>query len=406
MSRMRTMSGFPPEESGRVTLANWQEPDSVRWSFQHMRELMGSHLIPAAPKQRPLPQGPEVDLSEIRLVRLQGAESDVQRVLADTDTDGLVVLHDGAVVAERYAHGQTQATAHLIMSCSKSVVGAVAGILTGRGDLDPAAPVTEYVPEVAESGYAGCTVRDVLDMRTGVRFSEAYTDPEAEVRTIERSMGWRPRRDDDPEGLYAYLATLGTERPHGGRFTYRSADTDMLGWVCERAAGVRMADLVSTLVWRPIGAAAPAEITCDPVGSAVHDGGMSATARDMARFGQMLLEGGTVDGVEVVPSRWLEDCYHPGDDVRQAFADSDNEAVLPGGWYRNQFWLVPGGDSVALVCLGIHGQMVYVRPASRLVAVKQSSWPTAQDVHHLVDTLRAFRALGEALSPDATGTGG
>jgi CubicO group peptidase (beta-lactamase class C family) len=217
---------------------------------------------------------------------------------------------------------------------------------------------------------------------------------------MERSMGWRPfESPDDAEGTYAYLRTLGKEGPHGGQFTYRSADTDMLGWVCERAAGARIADLVSTLVWQPIGAERPAEITCDRVGTAVHDGGMSATARDMARFGQMLLEGGTVDGVEVVPSRWLEESFHPGDDVRDAFAASDNEPVLPGGWYRNQLWFVPGGDSVAMVCLGIHGQMVYVRPASRLVAVKQSSWPTPQDVHHLVDTLRAFRAVGEVLSP-------
>ena len=125
-----------------------------------------------------------------------------------------------------------------------------------------------------------------------------------------------------------------------------------------------MADLVSTLLWVPMGAERDAEVTCDPVGSAIHDGGVSAVARDVARFGQMLLDGGTIKGRPVVPANWLLDAYHPGTDVREAFAQTDNESVLPGGWYRNKFWFVPNGNATALVCLGIHGQMVYVNWAT------------------------------------------
>ncbi|CCH79672.1 6-aminohexanoate-dimer hydrolase [Nostocoides japonicum T1-X7] len=392
------MRGFPTEESTRVTLDNWQEPDSVQWSFRHMRELMGSQRIAAGVKTRPLPEGPRADLSAVSVSRLSRGTETVQDVIDTTHTDALVVLHDGALVAEWYAEGMSAESVHLMMSCSKSIVGCVAGILTERGLLDPSAATTHYVPEVDGSGYGGTSVRDLLDMRTGVAFSEAYTNPDAQVRVMERSMGWRPIAEGDPLGAYAYLASLERETDHGGVFTYRSADTDMLGWVCERAAGVRMADLISELVWRPIGAERDAEITCDTVGTAIHDGGVSATARDMARFGQMLLEEGIVDGAPVVPSSWIQAAYDRPEDVRKAFAASDNEAVLPGGWYRSQFWFVPGGDDVALVCLGIHGQMVFVHPSTRLVAVKQSSWPAAQDVDHLVDTLRAFRLLGTALA--------
>ena len=113
-------------------------------------------------------------------------------------------------------------------------------------------------------------------MRTGVAFSETYLEPDSEVRVMERSMGWRPSLDGDPAGMYDYMTTLGTAGPHGGDFTYRSADTDMLGWVFERASGRRMADLVSSLLWLPIGAEHDADITCDRVGSAIHDGGISA----------------------------------------------------------------------------------------------------------------------------------
>ena len=96
------------------------------------------------------------------------------------------------------------------MSVTKSVVGCVAGILAGQGVLDPEAPVTTYVPEVAGSGYDGATVRHLLDMRTGVAFRETYVEPDAEVRVMERSMGWRPLLEGDPVGMYDYLTTLGT----------------------------------------------------------------------------------------------------------------------------------------------------------------------------------------------------
>ena len=164
-----------------------------------------------------------------------------------------------------------------------------------------------------------------------------------------------------------------------------------------------MADLVSDLLWRPIGAEQDAEITCDEVGTGVHDGGISAIPRDLARFGQMLLEGGMVGGRPVVPASWLTDSYHPDDDVREAFAASPDHPVLPGGWYRNQFWFVPTHAGTTLVCLGINGQMVFVNPASRVVGVKLSSWPTAQDTHHLVDTLRAFGAVAVHLSAGTPG---
>lgn len=392
------MVGFPPDEASRVTRDNWQDPDSLRWAFGHMREIIPSQVIPAGGPVRPLPSGAELDLGSLSVHRLDGAVTSVAEVLEDTFTDAVLVLHEGVVVTERYEADTLPTTPHLLMSVSKSIVGCVAGILTHRGLLDPDARVTDYVPEVAGSGYGDATVRNLLDMRTGVQFRETYDSTDAEVRIMERSMGWAPREEGDPVGAYAYLASLERAEPHGGQFTYRSADTDMLGWVCERAADTRMADLISTLLWRPIGAEQPAEVTCDEVGSAIHDGGISAIPRDMARFGQMLLDSGTVGDESVVPVEWLAQSHRPDEEVREAFSASDNEEVLPGGWYRNQFWFVPTHGGTALVCLGIHGQMVFVHPATRTVAVKMSSWPKAQHVSHLVDTLRAFGVVATHLS--------
>jgi CubicO group peptidase (beta-lactamase class C family) len=391
------MTGFPVETSSLVTLDNWQDPPNQRWAFRHMREVIPSHRIAAGPVVRPLPRQ-AFDLGAIEVRRLDGTTGPVDEVLADTWTDALVVLHEGKVVDERYLAGMTADTPHLLMSVSKSIVGCVAGTLVADGVMHPDDPVRRHVPEVAGTGYDGATVRNLLDMRTGVRFREAYTDPDAEVRIMERSMGWRSIEPGDAVGAYAYLLTVGTETDHGGRFTYRSADTDMLGWVCERAAGRRMASLVSARVWQPLGAEQDAELTCDAVGTGIHDGGISATARDLARFGQLLLDDGRIDGVEVLPPSWLADARTPWPDVRTAFAASDNEPVLPGGWYRNQFWFVPGRTGDLLLCLGIHGQMVCVDRSTRTVCVKLSSWPTAQDTGHLIDTVRAFGAVGACLA--------
>jgi len=381
-----------------TTVDNWQEPPHHQWAFLHMREVLPSQLIAADPAtSHPLLEAPQ-SVGLVELVRLDGSSGTLDEVLADTHTDAFLMVQDGRVIEERYHRGMTRSTRHLVMSISKSIVGCVAARLVDDGLLDPDAEVTKYVPEVATSGYEGATVRNLLDMRTGVAFREMYTDLDAEVRVMERSVGWRPLEPGDPVGAYAYLTTLGTTGPHGEDFTYRSADTDMLGWVCERVAGTRMADLISAYIWAPMGAEFDAEITCDAVGTAIHDGGVSATARDLARFGQMLLEDGMADGRRVVSANWLAESHRPDADIRAAFAASDNEVVLPGGWYRNQFWFIPGRNGVNLVCLGIHGQMVHVNRATRTVTVKLSSWPDAQNVAHLVDILRAVSAAGAHLA--------
>ena len=392
------MTGFPPAPESQVTLANWQDPPFNRWAFRHMRELIPSQLIPARPAgPSPLPAS-DRSLPDPLVLRLDGSTATTAEVFAGTYTDALVVLHDGQLVAERYDAGMTAATRHLLMSVSKSVVGCVAGVLAGRGLLDPGAPVTVYVPEAGRSGYADATIRNLLDMRTGVAFRETYTALDAEVRVMERSMGWRPARPGDPVGAYPYLTTLGHAGPHGREFTYRSADSDMLGWACERASDTRMADLISALIWQPIGAERDAEITCDPLGSAIHDGGISATARDLARFGQMLVDDGMTQGHPVVPEAWLAGTRAPEPDVREAFAVTDDEFVLPGGWYRNQFWVIPGHDGPVLVCLGIHGQLIYADRAARTVVVKLSSWPDPQNTAYLLDSLRACGALAAHLA--------
>lgn len=412
MSDAPLMSGFPAEPDSLVSLANWQDAPYNRWSFQHLREVIPTQRI-ARPYNRfwdlPLADRQLVP-AEVYLTRLlprnDGQPSTLAEVIADTSTDAVLILHDGRIVFEHYENGMAADTPHLLMSVTKSVVGCVAGILVENNELNPDEQISNYVPEIAESGYGGATVRNLLDMRTGVVFREEYTDADAEVRVMERHMGWRPANAAEKSGgMYHYLTTMTAATEHGGRFVYRSADTDMLGWVCERAAGTRMSELISQLLWQPMGAEFDAEITCDGVGSAIHDGGMSARLRDLARFGLLLLDDGFVDGVPVVPRGWLAAARTIDPDIRAAFAASDSEPFLTGGWYRNQFWFIPGLHGDLQVCLGIHGQMVLVDRATRTVSVKLSTWPSAQNPVFLLDTVRAFVAAGEQASGLATRDG-
>ena len=283
------------------------------------------------------------------------------------------------------------------MSVSKSLVSLVAGSLWGAGLLHPDAPVTAYVPQLAYSGYAGATVRHLLDMRTGVRFSEEYTDPDAEVRQLEEAIGWKAWTHPGPRSMYEFLLGLQKVRDHGGLFEYRSAETDVLGWICEAAGGARMPQLMSRLLWSRIGAEEDANIGVDSTGTGMFDGGISASLRDMARVGRVVLgDGVSMTGARVTPAEWIHDTLTGAPDSRQVFADSPTDTRMPGGMYRNQFWIPREGSDVVLA-LGIHGQMIYVNRPARVVAVKLSSWPVPQDAWMLLSTITAFDTIAAAV---------
>jgi CubicO group peptidase (beta-lactamase class C family) len=393
----------PPVGPG-ATLANWRMAPFLQWSFQHVREI-----VPTARVSRgsgAITEIPEALDSVAAIVLPHGSDgaTTIGEVVEATYTDGFLVIHDGRIIAEEYREGMAPDTPHALMSVTKSFVGAVAAVLVERGALDPTAPLTAFVPELAVSGYEGAKVRHVLDMRSGITFSEDYLNPYSEIRGLQQCIGWAPRADPDmPGSMYDFLVTLRQGSPHGGPFSYRSCETDVLGWACERAGGARMPELMSELVWSRLGVEHDADMSVDGVGTAVHDGGLSTTVRDLARFGQLLVEEGqSSTGERVLPAWWIRDSLIGDPDSRQAFADSPTDTQMPGGMYRNQFW-VPYADREVLLCIGIHGQMVYINPAARMDGVKLSSWPVPQDAALLAATLKAFDAVADYVQAQRAG---
>jgi CubicO group peptidase (beta-lactamase class C family) len=353
-----------------ITINNWQDPNNTWWGYRHIRELIPTARIARAATPSPLPE------------RLRDGLA-AERVLDEPTTDGVLVLHDGDVVLERYARGMRPDDVHLMQSVSKSITGTLAGILVADGALAPEDLVTAIVPELAGSSFDQATVRDLLDMRAGTRFDETYDDPQSDIRASEAQFGWAPGTLPAADAV-AYLRTLGNHREHGGRFEYRSILTDALGLVLARAGGAPLAELLGTRLWGPMGAETDAQVTVDGAGFAVADGGICVSLRDLARFGRLVAQGGG----DVVPADWLRSTRDGAPDSAAAFAADEHADSMPGGHYRNQWWVPAGGER--LVGLGIHGQFLLIDHPTQTVMAVQSTWPVSLDDDRRARVFAAF----------------
>ena len=382
-----------------VSLDNWLSAPYAQWSFQHVEDFVPTALISRGTGPAAALPAASAPVAEIPVTSTDGVATTVGAVMASTATDGWAVACRGSMVVEEYLDGLGAQTRHLLFSVSKSLVATVVGALHGAGAIDLDAPVTRYVAALANCGYAGATVRHLLDMRSGIAFSDDYLHPTAEIHLLDEAMGWAPRSSPEgPATLCDFLLTLRQKSAHGGPFEYRSCETDVLGWICEVAAGRRMPQLMSELLWSRLGALCDATIGVDTDGTALFDGGISACLTDMIRFGWLFLRDGvSLTGQQVVPAAWIADTLDGGPDSRQAFAASPDDTRMPGGMYRNQVWFPYPGSNVAL-CQGMCGQMIYVNRAADVVAAKLSTQSDSRDPQMLLDTLRAFDAVAHELA--------
>jgi CubicO group peptidase (beta-lactamase class C family) len=390
--RMHVTNDFPPPPEHLVTLANWRTPPFNRWAFNHVCELVASAAIYADPLATKLETG-HTDLDDFA-IRFDGEDLNLDRWLDRTFTDSLVILKNGKIIHEYYASGQSPGVSHIWMSVSKSILGLMAGIVVDRFDLDVNRPIVDLIPEARHSAFDGASIRDALDMRVGIRFDEDYHAKTGPIIEYRKAQGWDPLGPGETPGdLRSFLCSL-TERdgPHNDRFHYVSPNTDLLGWVLERASGVRYADLLSEYLWKPVRAERDAYITVDRFGAPRAAGGLCATPRDMARIGRLLVTGGTVDAVQVIPRAWIDDIL--GFDGRHAWLKGDFHDLFDQAdmHYRSQ-WYVQRGDRPLVHGVGVFGQHIFVDPAADLVIAKCSSLPLPLDKSDLLMNLAGVDVL-------------
>ena len=234
-----------------------------------------------------------------------------------------------------------------------------------------------------------------MDMTIGVRYSEAYADPTADIHAYARAGGMRarPRDYDGPQTFYDYLVTLKKEGEHGTGFTYKTVNSEVLAWIVKRVAGVRLADLTSEQIWSKLGCEYDALYQVDSVGTEAGGGGLNTTLRDLARFGELMRCDGSFNGHQIVPAAVVADIRNGAD--RAHFATA-GYATLPGWSYRNMWW-VSHDAHACFTARGIHGQLIWVDPAAEMVIARYGSHPLAANTFIDPNSLPAYRALAEHL---------
>jgi len=384
----RTM---PQEDYPEASLANWRvHPFSIR-GFQTVDRFIAHQPIDAIASATPLPRGKALDLAEVMV-----DERTASSALQQSHTDGFMVLHHGAVVVEQYGRISSAASRHIIFSVSKSITGTLAGVLVERGELEPDAPVSRYVPEIASSAYGDATVRNLLDMTVSVDFTEDYLDPLGDFARYRLATNWNPPGAlASEDGLHQFLATLPKGRgPHGQRFHYVSPNSDLLGWVLERAGMLTISEMLSRYLWQPMGAESSGYITVDRNGAPRTAGGICVTLSDLARFGDMMRQDGKANERQIIPAAWVKDIMTSGDP--KAWQKGDMTLLLPEARYRSK-WYISTDYPGTLCAIGIHGQWIYVDKDAATTAVKFSSQPLPVDDALDRLTLATFRAIADTL---------
>lgn len=398
-AKLGWMIGSPPpaERTVRFDDGSYFRFPAMRWSVSNFRQLMPTINVSrglGAPTS--LKSVVREDIDAISFTPL-GATSTMtwEQSLSAAYTDGIVVMHRGQIVYERYFGVLKPEGQHAAMSVTKSVVGTLGAMLVAEGRIDADKRVVDYVPELKNSAFGNATVRQVLDMTTGLKYSEDYADPNAEVWAHANAGNPLPKPADytGPRSYYEFLQSVQPQGEHGAAFAYKTINTDVLGWVIARVTGRSVAQWLSERIWSRLGAEQDAYFSVDSIGTPFAGGGLNAGLRDLARFGEMLRNDGRANDQQIVPQSVIDDIRRGGD--KQAFAKAGYNLLK--GWSYRSMWWVTDKEGGAFMARGVHGQRIYVDPDAEMVIVRFASHPVAANAANDPVTLPAFEALARYL---------
>ncbi len=393
------MQGFPPPDGKAIRIS---DPDffafpKLRWTVCNFRQLLPNVAVyNGMSGESALIEAMKPALGGVTFTPLGGGDAMTWDAAFDANyTDGVIVLHHGRVVYERYDGCLNGNDLHAAMSATKSLTGLLGEVLIAEGKLDEAVRVGDLIPELAASAFGDATVRQVMDMTTALEFSEDYSDPNADVWVYADAGSALPKPEgyEGPRSYFEFLQTVQKSGDHGEGFSYRTVNSDALGWLIARATNMSVADLLADRIWSHIGAQREAFYTVDSLGTPFAGGGFNATLRDMARLGQMMLDGGRVGTDQIVPPAAVPAIARGGSTENFAKAGYD---LLPGWSYRSMWW-VSGDDHGAYAARGVHGQTLWIDPAADMVIARFASHPVAPNAASDPTSLPAFRAVADYL---------
>jgi hypothetical protein len=393
------MTGFPPPSEKLI-----MQPESdyfsfpkLRWTVCHIRELMPTKQVSRGIGDPiPLQYAIDKNIDGVGFTPLGGGKPMTWEIsLSANYTDGILIIHEGKVVYERYFGCLEEKGKHAAMSMTKSMTGLLAEILIAEDKLDESAQVTSIVPELASSSFGSATVRQVMDMTTALDYSEDYADPEADIWIYSAAASPlpKPKGYGGPNGYFEYLQTVKQNGVHGEAFGYRTINTDALGWIISRVTGKNTAHLLSERIWSKMGAEQDGYMTVDSKGTPFAGGGLSAGLHDLGRIGLLMLSGGEINGQRLFPKAVVENIRAGG--KKSAFAKAGYK-TLEGGSYRSMWWIFHNKHG-SFAARGVHGQTIYVDPTAEMVIVRFASFPTAKNAKIDPTSLPAYQAVAEYL---------
>jgi CubicO group peptidase (beta-lactamase class C family) len=344
----------PDPATLRRSSFTWSQAER-EFGFAHWDAVYSGRLVPRGIQVRGLPSGtPLASLSPGTV----GAQA-IDRFINDEKVAGLIVLQNGAVRLERYALGYSATGRWTSQSVAKAVTSTLVGAAVKDGfiaRIDD--PVTKYIVALRSSAYDSVTIRQLMTMTSGVKWNEDYTDPTSDVARF-----YSEPVEPGMDATVSYMRKLPREAPPGTKWVYKTGETHLLGVLITSATKQTLAAYLSSKIWSPYGMEQSAVWTTDRGGHEFAGCCLQAGLRDFARFGQFVLDGGRIDGREIVPNGWFE-------------AATQRQVGTPYGdqGYGYQWWIT-GGSSFAAI--GIHGQLIYIDPARRLVVAINSAWPVA-----------------------------
>ncbi|PLW84461.1 6-aminohexanoate hydrolase [Kineobactrum sediminis] len=393
------MEGFPPPQGSiiRNSDRDFFSFPKLTWSVCHLRQLLPTKAVSrglAAPV--PFEYRPDRNIDQIEFRRSDTGETmSWAEAYTANHTDGLIVLHKGKVLYERYSGCLDELGKHAIMSMTKSIVGLMAEILIAEGVLDEHALAGELVPELKAGAFGNATLRQILNMTTGLKYSEDYTDPKADVWVYNEAASPLPKPPgfEGPRSYFEYLQTIEPEGQHGEAFAYKTINVDAVGWIIARATGKSIAELLSERIWQKIGAEQEAYFTIDSIGTPFAGGGLSGGLRDLARIGQLMLDEGSLNGEQLIPKDAIKSITAGANPEDFAKAGYD---TIPNGSYKSLWWLFHN-DNGAYAARGVHGQTIYIDPTAQMVIVRFASHPTPGNAANDPTSLPAYQALADYL---------
>ena len=380
------------DAAGIAKRAALMTPDTRAQSFRSMDTAFPFHVIQ---RGGPVAELPRAERKLDVTYSYSGQTHTLDDLLARSGTQGFLVVKDGKVVEERYFNGADETSKFTSWSVGKSFTSTLVGLALADGKIKSVDdPITEYLPELKGSGYDTVPIKDILEMSSGVKFTEEYGNGQSDV-----SIMWNATMVQESQSIGDYAKTLGRAEAPGTKFVYRSVDTAVLGMLVHRVTGERLADMLSRRIWQPLGMEHDATWLTDRSGPAGLEAAfccINATLRDYARFGLLFLHRGKSGDRQLVPEKWIDEATNP-QSPQVRYGPLFRGAPIGYGY---QWWLPAAGDDHPYTAEGVFFQFVYVNPKYNLVIVKTSAYDDFWNVPLEIEQFLAFDAIGRTLEKD------